>query len=765
MGVMDPWALAFWVLAAVAMLLASLRPVGVRWRWALVSVGLLLDIRYLTWRGLSTLILSPSSIAISLALFAAEVYGLVQLLLFYFQVARPTGPRASPGDLGYFPSVDVFVPTYDEPLALISGTAVCCLRMAYPKKTVYLLDDGRRPEVAALAQRLGCRYISRPENTHAKAGNINNALAQTGGELVVMFDADHAPVQAFLQETMGFFKDSRVAFVQTVQHFYNPDPFQRNLLLHRVFTNEQDLFFKEIMPGRDRYNAAFWTGSGAIFRRRALQEVGGVLPQTLTEDLHTSLELHSRGWRSVYLNRVLSAGLSPESYSSYVRQRMRWTHGTMQTWWRANPIFKKGLSMGQRLCYYASVHYFFFGWARLVYLFAPLAFLLFGVMPLKATPLEISIYYVPKLAVFLAVFPLVSGGRRTMMASDLYETAVCFFQAPAALKGLLFPRTGVFRVTPKGERHAGRLQLSLAFPQIGLAVLLVGGIGLGLVKLSLGLANQNATIINGTWAFYNLLLAVGAILVARELPQRRRAHRLSLKLPCEVVAGALTAAGRTTDLSEIGAAVRLKNAPLPPMLRVRFFLPGRQSLEVTAAVVRSQVVDGEQEVGLRFLPLGTREQSDLVYLLHGHGRTWEEAGPPPRVRLWQAVGRLLTLPLKAAPSLRPQRRRYARFPTELAAEVVLEKDTLSATTRDISAEGLGLTAPIEKAPKTGKAVAITLPWDGKAYHLSGEVAWVAAGGDEAHLGVALKLNEQERYLWAAGQPLLHGSGTSGRNTG
>ena len=136
------------------------------------------------------------------------------------------------------------------------------------------------------------------------------------------------------------------------------------------------------------------------------------------------------------------------------------------------------------------------------------------------------------------------------------------------------------------------------------------------------------------------------------------------------------------------------------------------------------------------------------------------------MRLWQAVGRLLTLPLKVAPSLRPQRRRYARFPTELPAQVALGKDTLSARTSDISAEGLGLTAAIEKLPQTGKAVAITLPWDGKAYHLSGEVAWVAAGGDEAHLGVALKLNEQERYLWAAGQPLLRGRGARvGQNTG
>jgi cellulose synthase (UDP-forming) len=754
---MGPWVFGFWALAALAMLLASLRPLGVRWRWGLVSIGLILEIRYLTWRGLSTLVLSPSSIAMSLALFAAEVYGLVQLLLFYFQVARPTNPRASLGDLTYFPTVDVFIPTYDEPLEVISRTAACCLRMVYPKKTVYVLDDGRRAEVATLAERLGCRYLSRPRNINAKAGNINNALAQTEGELVVMFDADHAPVQTFLQETIGFFRDPRVAFVQTVQHFYNPDPFQRNLLFHRVFSNEQDLFFKEIMPGRDRYNAAFWTGSGAIFRRRALQEVGGVLPQTLTEDLHTSLELHSRGWRSIHLNRVLSAGLSPESYSSYIRQRLRWTHGTMQVWWRANPLFKRGLSLGQRLCYYASVHYFFFGWARLAFLLAPLAFLLFGVMPLKATPLQIAIYYLPKLAVFQAVFPLVSGGRRMIMASDLYETAICFFQAPTALKALLFPRSGVFRVTPKGERHPRRrLRLSLAFPQIGLALLLVGGIGLGLLKLNLGLADRNATVINGTWALYNLLLAVEAILVARELPQRRRAHRLSLHFPCEVVAGGLTVAGRTTDISEAGAAVRLKSVPLPPMLRLRFFLPGRQSLEVTAAVVRSQVTGGEQEVGLRFLPLSAREQNDLVHLLHGYSRAWEEAEPPPRVRLWQAVGRLVSFPLKVAPSLRPQRRRYARFRTDLPAEVILEKDAIPVRARDISMEGLGLMADVKRLPQPGRLVGITLPWDGKAFHLRGEVVWVAALGNEARLGVALRLNEQERYLWGTGQPLLRG---------
>src|SRR3990170_1102725 len=614
---MDGQALGWWGLAGLALLLANWKAVGYRLRWALAFVGLALQLRYLAWRGLDTLVFSSPAVYVSLALFAAEIYSFIQLLLFYFQIARPTSPRADLEGLPCLPEVEVFVPTYDEPLEVIERTAVCCLGMDYPGKTVYILDDGRRPQVEQLASRLGCRYLTRPNNRHAKAGNINEALARTSGELVLIFDADHAPVRSFLRETVGFFSDPRVAFVQTAQHFYNPDPFQHNLLLQRVFTNEQDLFFKGIMPGRDRYNAAFWTGSGAVFRRCALQEVGGVRPETLTEDFHTSLELHSRGWRSIHLNRVLSAGLSPESYSGYILQRLRWAHGAFQTWWRANPLFRKGLSLGQRLCYYSSIHYFMFGWARIVFLLAPLAFLLFQWIPLRATPLELAVFYLPQMAVIQAVFPLLSGL----------------------------------------------------------------GLGLGLWRLQHGQANRDATIINGVWALYNLFLVLGVLLVARELPQRRRAHRLSVGLACEVEALGATLPARTVDFSEAGASIRLGAGSLPPLVRVSIFPPGRGSVRVAAAVTHSEREGDGQKVGLRFLPATASEKEALIRLAFGLGLAWQ-AERTPRVGFWRSLGYLAMLPLKAVPSWRAQRRRFPRFSLYLRAGLEGKGGGLWCYTRD-----------------------------------------------------------------------------------
>ncbi|MFH1482718.1 MAG: PilZ domain-containing protein [Chloroflexota bacterium] len=751
-------------MAGLALLLANWKVLGYRLRWALAFAGLALQLRYLAWRGLDTLVFSSPSVFISLALFAAEIYSFLQLILFYFQVARPTSPRADLEGLPCLPEVDVFIPTYDEPLEVIERTAVCCLGMDYPGKTVYILDDGRRPQVEQLASRLGCRYLTRPNNRHAKAGNINEALARTSGELVLIFDADHAPVQSFLRETVGFFSDPRVAFVQTEQHFYNPDPFQHNLLLQRVFTNEQDLFFKGIMPGRDRYNAAFWTGSGAVFRRRALQEVGGVRPETLTEDFHTSLELHSRGWRSVHLNRVLSAGLSPESYSGYILQRVRWAHGAFQTWWRANPLFRKGLSLGQRLCYYSSIHYFMFGWARMVFLLAPLAFLLFGLMPLRATPLELAIYYLPQMAVIQAVFPLLSGRRRLMPASDLYETALCFFQAPAAVKALLFPRSGVFKVTPKGERRQrGQFDLVMALPHLGLALLIGLGLGLGLWRLQHGLADRNATIINGVWAMYNLFLALGVLLVARELPQRRRAHRLSVGLPCEVEALGATLSARTVDFSEAGASIRLGAGSLPPVVRVSIFPPGRDSVRVAASVTHSEREGDGQKVGLRFLPATASEKEALIRLAFGLGLAWQ-AERTPRVGFWRSLGYLAMLPLEAVPSWRAQRRRFPRFSLNLRAGLegkggVLRSYTMDCSlegkggvlrcyTMDCSLEGLGLVVRGQEAPGRGQPVSLSLGESGNAFSFAGEVAWAAVSGPWVRLGIRLKLREEQRPLWA-----------------
>jgi cellulose synthase (UDP-forming) len=188
------------------------------------------------------------------------------------------------------PTVDVMVTVVHEPLDILKRTLVGCVNQEYPKGrfTVYVLDDGHRDEVRELATSLGCAYLRRPDRSlHAKAGNLNHALKRSSGELLALFDVDHVPVTSFLKETVGFFQDPTVAFVQTPHHFYNPDIFQRNLHLEQELKNEQALFFRMVQSGRNRHNRAFFAGSSGLFRRSPLEEIGGFQTQTISEDLYT----------------------------------------------------------------------------------------------------------------------------------------------------------------------------------------------------------------------------------------------------------------------------------------------------------------------------------------------------------------------------------------------------------------------------------------------------------------------------------------------
>ena len=261
------------------------------WPRRLLVVGfVVVSVWYLAWR-VGTL--NPQAPIFSALVYGAELFGFGTALLHIFMCWRLTERIAPPPPIGL--SVDVFVPTYNESVELVRKTLLAARAMDYPHKT-WLLDDGRRPEMEALARQLGCGYLARADNEHAKAGNLNHALAHSSGEFVVVFDADHAPRRDFLVKTLGYFDDEDVAFVQTPQDFYNLDSYQHRWRgKGRTVWTEQSLFFRVIQRGKDYWNAAFFCGSCAVVRRSALDEIGGFATGTVTEDLHTSLRLHARG--------------------------------------------------------------------------------------------------------------------------------------------------------------------------------------------------------------------------------------------------------------------------------------------------------------------------------------------------------------------------------------------------------------------------------------------------------------------------------------
>jgi cellulose synthase (UDP-forming) len=356
----------------------------------LVALFVGIGVWYLSWRPAA---FNPEAMVFSAVIYAAELFGFTCALLYLFMCWRlqTRTPLPAPADA----RVAVFVPTINESVDIVRRTLMAALRMKHASE-VWLLDDGNRAAMRVLAQELGCRYLARTENSHAKAGNLNNALGHTDAEFIAIFDADHAPAAAFLEETLGFLSDERVAFVQTPQDFYNLDSFQHRLSRRdSLVWSEQSLFFRVIQPGKDRLNSAFFCGSCAVVRRAALDDIGGFATGTITEDIHTSLKLHTRGWRSVYYGRSLAFGLAPSNAMPFLKQRLRWGQGAMQVWRRERILLAHKLTLAQRLSYLATVLAYFEGWQRAIFFAAPVIVLTTGVMPILAVDREFVVHFIP----------------------------------------------------------------------------------------------------------------------------------------------------------------------------------------------------------------------------------------------------------------------------------------------------------------------------------------------------------------------------------
>ena len=323
----------------------------------LISVSLVVSTRYIYWRYTSTVLLEePLELSLGITLLVAESYAFIVLVLGYVQTAWPLGrkPIPLPSDHARWPTVDVYIPTYNEPLSVVRPTVLAAMAMDWPpdKLRVYLLDDGKRPEFRAFAREAGVGYFAREEHKHAKAGNVNHALKLTDGDYVAMFDCDHIPTRSFLQMTMGWMvADPEMALVQTPHHFNSPDPFERNLKTFRRVPNEGELFYGLLCETNDLWNAVFFCGSCAVLKRTALDQIGGLAVETVTEDAHTGLRLHRAGYNSCYIGVPQASGLATESLSAHVGQRIRWARGMVQIFRTDTPLWGRGLRLVQRLCY------------------------------------------------------------------------------------------------------------------------------------------------------------------------------------------------------------------------------------------------------------------------------------------------------------------------------------------------------------------------------------------------------------------------------
>ncbi len=520
------WAVALWVRniqGRIPMLL-------------MITLSLVVSTRYLFWRVTQTVNWDvPIDMVFGLLLLSAEFYAWTILILGYIQSAWPLQRKiaALPKSIASWPTVDIFIPTYNEPLSVIRHTILAAQVIDWPqdKIQIYVLDDGKRDSVREFCAEIGVHYFIRPDNKHAKAGNLNHALGLSSGDYVAIFDCDHIPTRGFLQLTMGWFlRDEKLALVQTPHHFFSADPFEKNLGVFRKNPNEGELFYGLIQDGNDMWNASFFCGSCAVLKRGPLEEVGGIAVETVTEDAHTALKMHRLGYNTAYLNVPLAAGLATESLSAHIGQRIRWARGMAQIFRIDNPLLGKGLNWGQRLCYANAMLYFLNGIPRVIFLLAPLAFLLLHSYVVFAPAIMIAIYAIPHLVHANLANSRSQGKFRHSFWAEMYETVLAWYILRPTTVALLSPQHGEFNVTQKGGKtEYSFFDWRISWPYLTLMGLSLTGLGFGIWRLFTGPDNEYLTVIlNLFWVIYNLILLGGAVAVAEEAKQVRTAHRVAV---------------------------------------------------------------------------------------------------------------------------------------------------------------------------------------------------------------------------------------------
>jgi cellulose synthase (UDP-forming) len=556
---------------ATIYVLAPMLPLARSWARVLVfAIVWLVVARYLTWRFFDTLVPADGAwyeVVWVYFCFAVEALALFDAFILYLTFLRTSDRRAEadahearlralpPEQL---PSVDVYIPTYNEPMEVLEKTITGVLCLDYSNFSAWVLDDGRRPWVKAFCEAKGVGYLTRPNNAHAKAGNINHALTKTSADFVAIFDADFIPQRNFLMRTMGFFADLGIGVVQVPHAFYNYDPTQSSLALQTSLPDDQRFFFDAVMPSRDAWNTAFCCGSNSVTRRAALRSVGDALPSdSITEDMLFTLTLLRNGYVTRYLCERLAVGLAPEGLKAFFVQRRRWARGAMQILYLAAGPLGRNLTVMQRL-QFLPTHWLSQSLMLLLVIVAPLVFLWTGVLPLVNVTTEAILYY--QLPMMLAI----AGGiwafapdKYFPFAVQVHGTFQSFKILPTVLMTIAKPFGHVFKVTPKGAgAKTSDYDGAIFWTAATMMALTIAGLAVNALPEWRIIGQSGLLPVVGFWGAINIVVLFLVCMMALQAPVRRGEERFNLNQPIWIFApsGALSL-GRTKNISLSGAAI------------------------------------------------------------------------------------------------------------------------------------------------------------------------------------------------------------------
>jgi cellulose synthase (UDP-forming) len=396
-------------------------------------------------------------------------------------------------------TVDVLVTACGEPYEVVARTLTAATRIDYDKKLVWLLDDKADARLQQLAADLGCGYLARPSHANAKAGNLNYGLRHTSGDLVLTLDADQVPDRRILASLIGYFELPYVGFVQTKQRFTVPagDP----------FSNSDPIFYDLIQSGKDASNAALSCGSGVVYRRDALEQIGGFSTWNLVEDVHTSVKLHDAGWRSIYHDHALSTGTAPTNIWDVYKQRYQWATDSLRLVFWDDPISRPGLSPMQRLQYaHLGFVYLFAAFVMPFFYVLPVFSLFTGKYVLTATFAAYVTFRLPSLLLCNLAYRLQFAAARSSVdigrASNVWLGYFPAFIAATFTALRTRTRRPRYTVTPKDHApRVARPPLLAILPQGALIVASLVAIPYGAVVRG---EDLNLFVITSVWALWTV---------------------------------------------------------------------------------------------------------------------------------------------------------------------------------------------------------------------------------------------------------------------
>lgn len=464
------------------------------------------------------------------------------------------------------PPVDVFIATYNEDLQVLEKTIIAAKAIDYPHVNVWVLDDTRRDWLRDYCARNDVHYARRPDNSHAKAGNLNNGLMlsarSTNAPYILLLDADFAPQKNILYRILGLFAEPGVALVQTPQFYYNADPIQHNLGATASWVDEQRAFFDVFQPSRDAWNSAFCVGTSFVISRRAITEVGGFPTGSVCEDIHTTYQLRKHGYITRWLNERLSVGLSAEGLVEYINQRSRWCLGTMQVaLLKDGPLRGSGYTLMDRLHYIHGMLHWLSKPFLLLMLLAPVLYWYFNIAAFYTTPSEFLFYGLPALLGFWCYGPWITEKRTLPIFTEVTQLVAAYAVTRTIAAACIRPFGRPFKVTAKGlDRSKVVVHWRLASFFIALMIFLQ----LGAVNAILTASLSAGTIFNLAWTLVAVVLDLAAIMACVDLPRQKKEERFPFRRAARRRHGKDLESSHFIDISLNGAALmRGPNMPLP----------------------------------------------------------------------------------------------------------------------------------------------------------------------------------------------------------